>query len=106
MERAIQLGGTLLACLTMLVLRLDALCISWITVLVGGSKLRPGDVVRDLSALSVFHECLKIYTLSIETLGNHHGLVGTWRLVGKRVNQFRLVKHLNVLEERWQLSHP
>ena len=106
MKRAIQLGGTFLEFLTMIILRLGALFLSWLTVLVGGSKLRPGDVVRDLSALSVFHECLKICGLRIETPINQHGLVGPWRLVGERVDQFRLVGHLKVLEERWQLSHP
>ena len=51
MEISIQLGGTLLVFLTMLVLRLEALFISCPTVLVGGSKLRPGDVVRGLCEL-------------------------------------------------------
>ena len=100
MEREIQLGGTLLAFLTMLVLRLDALFLSRLTVLVGGSKLCPGDVVRGLCALSLFHEGLEICTLRIETLINQNGLVGPRRLVGERVDQFRLVKHLTVLEER------
>ena len=45
----------LLAFLTMIVLGLEALFLSWITVLVGGSKLRPGDVVCGLCALTVFH---------------------------------------------------
>ena len=60
MKKAIQLGGTLLVFLTMLVLGLDALFLSWLTVLVGSSKLRPGDVVRGLCALVVFHECFDI----------------------------------------------
>ena len=106
MERGIQLDGTLLAFLTILVLRLDALFLSGITVLVGGSKLRPGDVVRGLCGLAVFHEGLEICTLRIETLSNQHVLVGPWRLVGERVDQFRLVKHFTVLKERWQLRHP
>ena len=28
------------------------------------------------------------------------------QILGERVDQFRLVKNLTVLEERWQLSHP
>ena len=60
MERAIQLGETLLAFLTMPVLRLDALFLSWLTVLAGGSKLLPGDVVCGLYALALFHEGLEI----------------------------------------------
>ena len=60
MKRAIQLGGTLLAFLTMLVLGLDALFLSWLTVLIGGSKLRPSNLVCGLCLLAVFHECLKI----------------------------------------------
>ena len=106
MKRAIQLGGTLLAFLTMLVLGLEALFLSWITVLVGGRKLRPGAVVRGLCGLAVFHKCLEICTLRIETLSNKHGLVGPWRLVGKIVGQLILVAFLTVLKERWQLSHP
>ena len=60
MERSIQLGGTLLAFLTMLVLRLDALVLSRLTVLIGGSKLHPGNVVRGICALAVFHKGLEI----------------------------------------------
>ena len=66
MKRAIQLGGMLLVFLTMLVLGLDALFLSWITFLVGGSKLLPGDFVRGICALAVLHECLKICILRIE----------------------------------------
>ena len=66
MERAIQLGGTLLAFLTMLVLGLDALFRSWLTVFVGGSKLFSSNVVRGLCAVAVFQECLKICSLRIE----------------------------------------
>ena len=106
MERAIHLGGTLLEFLTMIVLRLGALFLSRIAVLVGGSKLRPGDIVRGFCALAVLHKGLEICGLRIETLRNQHCLVGSRRLVGERVDQFRLVKHLRVLEERWQLSHP
>ena len=106
MERAIQLGGTLLAFLTLLVLILDALFLSPLTVLVGGSKLCPSDVVRGLCALAVFHKCLQICGLRIETLINQHFLVSPRRLVGERADQLRLVKNLTVLEERWQLSHP
>ena len=95
-----------LAFLTMLVLRLGALFLFWLTVLAGGRKLRPGDVVRGLFALAVFHKGLEICDLRIETLRNQHCLVGPWRLVGERVDKFRLVNHLTVLEERWQLRHP
>ena len=84
----------------MLVLGLEALFLSWLTVLVGGRELRPSNVVRGLCALAVFHECLKICSLRMETLSNQHGLAGPWRLVGKRVDQFRLIKFLTVLEER------
>ena len=101
MERAINLGGMLDAFLTMIILSLGALFLPRLTVLVGGSELCPGDVVRGLCALTVFHKGLKICSLSIETLRNQHCLLGSWRLVGKRVDQFRLVKHLRVLEERW-----
>ena len=66
----------LLAFITMLVLGLDAIFLSWLTVLVGGSKLCPGDVVRGLCALTVFHEGLEICGLRIKTLSNQHGLVG------------------------------
>ena len=106
MKRAIHLGGTLLEFLTMLVLGLEALFISLLTVLVEGSKLCPSDVVHGLCALAVFHECHKICSLRIETLSNQHGLVGPWRLVGKRVDQFRLIELLTVLKERWKLSYP
>ena len=106
MEIAIYLGGTLLAFLTMIVLRLGALFLPRIAVLVGGSKLCPGDVVRSFCALAVLHKGLNICGLRIETLRNQHCLVGSWRLFGKIVKQFRLVKHLRVLKERWQLSHP
>ena len=78
MERAIQLGGTLLEFLTLLTLRLDALFLSRLTVLFGVRKLRPSDVVRGLCALAVFHKGLEIYTLRIETLRNQHGIVGPW----------------------------
>ena len=101
MERAIHLGGTLLAFLTMIVLRLGALFLYWLAVLVGGSKLRPVEVVRCFCALAVLHKGLKIFGLRIETLRNQHFLVGSWRLVGERVDQFRIIKHLRVLEERW-----
>ena len=83
MEIAIQLVGMLLEFLTMFVLILAVLFLSWLTVLVGGRKLRPGDVVRGLCALAVFHECLDICTLRIETLSNQHGLMGPWRLFHK-----------------------
>ena len=106
MERAIHLGGTLLAFLTMIILRLGALFLPQLDVLVRGSKLCPGDVVRGFCALTVLHKGLEICGLRIETLRNQHCLVGSRSLVGERVTQFRLVNHLRVLEERWQLSHP
>ena len=56
MERAIHLGVTLLVFLTMIILRLDAIFLFRLAVLVGGSKLRPGDVVRGFCALAVFHD--------------------------------------------------
>ena len=59
MERAIQLGGTLMEFLTMLVLRLYSLFLSWLTVLVRGRKLCPGDVVGGLCALAVLDKGLK-----------------------------------------------
>ena len=55
MERAIQLGGTLLAFLTMLVLRFGALFLSWLTALVRGREICPGDVFCGICALSMFH---------------------------------------------------
>ena len=100
MEIAIHLCGALLAFLTMIILRLVALFLSRIAVLVGGSKLRPGNVVRGFCTLAVLHKGLDICGLRIETLRNQHCLVGPRHLVGKRVDQFRLVKHLTVFEER------
>ena len=93
-EIAIQLGGTLLEFLTMLVLRLGAIFLYRLTVLVGGSKLRPGDVVLGFCALTVLYKGLNICGLRIETLSNQHGLVGPWRLVGERVDQLILVDFL------------
>ena len=55
MEIAIHLGGALLAFLTVIILRLGALFLPRLAVLVGGSKLRPGDVVCGLCAIAVFH---------------------------------------------------
>ena len=60
MEREINLGGTLLAFLTMIFLRLGALFIPRLAVLVGGSELRPGDVVGGFCALAVFDKGLEI----------------------------------------------
>ena len=51
MERAIHIGGTLLVFLTMIILRLGALFLPRIDVLVGGSKLCPGDVVCGLATV-------------------------------------------------------
>ena len=106
MERAIHLGGTLLAFLTMIILRLGALLLPRLAVLVRGSKLCPSNVVGGFCAFAVLDKGLEIWGLRIEILRNQHCLVSSWRLVGERVNQLRLIKHLRVLEERWQLSHP
>ena len=106
MERAINLGGTLDAFLTMIILSLGALFLTRLTVLVGGSKICPGDVVGGFCALSVLNKGLESCCLSIKTLSNQHCLVRYRRLVGERVGRFRLIKNLKVLEERWQLSHP
>ena len=86
MKKAIQLGGMLLAFLTMLVFGLEALFIPWLTVLVRGSKLRPGDVVGGFCALAVLDKGPNVFGLRIETLRNQHCLVGSRRLVGERVN--------------------
>ena len=93
MERAIHLGGTLLAFFTMIVFRLGALFLPRLTVLVGGSKLHHGDVFGGFCALAVLDKGLEICSLRIETLINQHCLVSSRRLVGERVNQFRLIKH-------------
>ena len=106
MERAIHLGGTLLAFLTMIILSLGALFLPRLTVIVGGSDLCPGDVVGGFCVLAVLDKGLESCSLRIKTLRNQHCLVISWRLVGERVDLFRLIKHLRVLEERWQLSHP
>ena len=66
MERAIHLGGTLLSFLTMIILSLGALFLPWLAVLVGGSKLCPGDVVGGFYALAVLDKGLKICGLRIE----------------------------------------
>ena len=106
MERAIHLGGTLDAFLTAIILSLGALFPPRIDVLVGGSKLRPGDVVGGFCALAVLDKGLESCCLRIKTLSNQHCLVRSRRLVGERVDQFRIIKNLRVLEERWQLCHP
>ena len=106
MERAINLGGTLDAFLTMIILSLGALFPPRLDALVGGSELRPGDVVGGFCALAVLDKGLKSCCLRIETLRNQHSLVSSRRLVGKRVDQFRLIKNLRVLKKKWQLSHP
>ena len=106
MERDINLGGTLDAFLNRIILSLGALFPPRIAVLVGGSELRPGDVVGDFCALAVLDKGLEIRCLRIKTLINQHCLVRSRRLVGERVDQFILIKNLRVFEERWQLSHP
>ena len=65
MERAMNLGGTLLAFLTMIILRIGALFLPRLAVLVGGSKLRPGNVVGGFCALAVLDKGLKICGLRI-----------------------------------------
>ena len=106
MERAIHLGGTLDAFLTMIILSLGALFPPRLDALVGGSELRPGDVVGGFCALAVLDNGLESCCLRIKTLINQHCLVRSQSLVGERVDQFILIKNLRVLEERWQLSHP
>ena len=106
MERAIHLGGTLDASLTMIILSLGALFPPRLAVLVGGSELRPGDVVGGFCVRAVLDKGLESCCLRIKTLINQHFLIGYRRLVGKRVDQFILIKNLRVLEERRQLSHP
>ena len=57
MERAMHLGGTLLAFITMIILRLGALFLPRLAVLVGGSKLRPATPVttfRDRNVVTGF----------------------------------------------------
>ena len=66
MERSIHLGGTLLTFLTMIILSLGVLFLPWLDVLVGGRKLRPGDVVNSFCALAVLDKGLNICGLSIE----------------------------------------
>ena len=97
MERAIHLGGTLLAFITMIVLRLGAIFLSRIAVLVGGRELCPGDFVGGFCALAVLDKGLESSGLRIKTLSNQHCLVRYRRLVGEIVDQFRLIKHLRVL---------
>ena len=106
MERAIHLGRTLDAFLTMITLGLGAIFPPRFAFLVRGSELRPGDVVGGFCALAVLDKGLESCCLRIKTLINQHCLVRSRRLVGERVNQFILIKNLRVLEERWQLSHP
>ena len=98
MERAIHLGGTLYAFLTMIILSLGALFLPRLAVLVGGIKLRPGDVVGGLCTLTVLNKGLDSCSIRIKTLSNQHCLVISWCLVGERVNQFRLIKNLRVLK--------
>ena len=106
MERETYLGGTLDAFLTMIIISLGALFPPRLAVLVRGRTLRSGDVVGGFCTLAVLEKGLKSCCLRIKTLINQHCLVRYWRLVRKRVDQFRLIKNLRVLEERWQLSHP
>ena len=106
MERAIHLGGTLDAFLTVIILSLGALFPPRLAILVGGSKLRPGNVVGGFFALSVLNKGLKSCGLRIKTLSNQHCIVRSQRLVSERVDQFRLINLFRVLEERWKLIHP
>ena len=59
MERSIHLGGTLDAFLTMIILSLGALFPPRLAFLVGGSELRPRDVVGGFCALVVLDKGLK-----------------------------------------------
>ena len=59
-------------------------------------------LVRDLNSRMaqlppLFHESQKI---------DESELVDSWRLVGERVDQFRIINFLNLPEEVWHLSHP
>ena len=92
--------------LTAIILSLGALFPPRLAVLVGGSELLPGDVVGGFCALAVLDKGLESCGLRIKTLSNQNYLVRSRRLVGERVDQFRHLKNLRVLEERWQLSHP
>ena len=90
MERAIHLGRTLDAFLTTITLGLGALFPPRLDFLVGGSELSPGDVVGGFCALAVLEKGLKSLCLRIKTLINQHGLVRFRRLVGEKVDQFRI----------------
>ena len=59
MERAIYLGGTLDAFLSVIILSLGALFFPRLAVLVGGRELRPGDVVGGFCALAVLDKGLE-----------------------------------------------
>ena len=104
-ERAIHIGGRLDAFFTAITLGLGALFPPRLDFLVGGSELRPGDVVGGFCALTVLDKGLKSSCLRIKTLISQHCLVRFRRLVGDKVDQFRLFHNLIVLEERWQLSY-
>ena len=86
MERVIPLGGKLDAFLTMIILSLGALFLPRIAVLVGGSELRPGDVVGGFCALAVLDKGLESCGLRIKTLSNQHCHVRSRQLVGERVD--------------------
>ena len=66
MERAIHLGGALDAFLTVIILSLGAIFFPRLAVLVGGSELRPGDVVGGLCALAVLDKGLDSFCLRIK----------------------------------------
>ena len=89
-EKVIHLGRTLEAFLTTITLGLGALFPPRIAFLVRGHKLRQGDRVGGLCALTVLDKGCKTLCLRIKTLGNQHGLVRLWRFVGEEVDQFRL----------------
>ena len=105
MERAIHLGGTLLAFLTMIILTLVRFFSSARSPRLRQQTL-PNYVVSGFCTLAVLDKGLEICGIGIETLRNQHCLVSYQLLVGEIVDQLRFIKHLRVLEERWQLSHP
>ena len=58
MKREIQLGMLLLVFLTILIFGFEALFLPLgVTVIVLGSKLRPGNLVHSFCSFTVFHEC-------------------------------------------------
>ena len=67
MEISIHLGGTLDAFLTTITLGLGALFPPRLAFLVGGSELRPGDVVGDFCALAVLDKVARLDVSGFKT---------------------------------------